>query len=108
MKVKEARVRKPSKCFYRVTCWSCEARPSFYVFGLEDLADSYDCKICGLPMSIATCNTRKEAATVPTRYKTPRGRRRSVQENGHAVPDFLWTIVLILFILVLLRYLGAL
>lgn len=26
---------------------------------------------------------------------------------GHAAPDYLWTIVLILFIVVLLRYLGA-
>lgn len=33
---------------------------------------------------------------------------RSDAESGHTAPDFLWTIALILFIVVMLRMLGAL
>lgn len=62
--------RKPQKAWYRITCWSCEIRPSFFVHGAENLQSSYECKFCGLPMSVATCNSRKSAATVPARKQT--------------------------------------
>lgn len=102
VKVKEAVPPKFQDRWHRVTCWSCESHPSFVVFGPTDgMIAKYDCAVCGLPMSVAICSKRELAEIVPSKH------RRGRQELGHASPDWLWTVALILFIIVMLRWLGA-
>lgn len=59
-------------------------------------------KTCWEPL-----NRRHEVCALPKGHRGRHGAHLDGDECGHGAPDWLWTIALILFILVMLRWLGA-